>query len=83
MGGDGDDGRISLISTRGCVLEFEMNWQLPPSSQFEALALERKLLLAGKIVPDAGASKEHIEARLKQIEQEFQRCPKGKAGGVV
>jgi hypothetical protein len=76
MGGDGDDGRISLISTRECVLDSEMNWQLPPHSQFEALVLERKLLLAGKIVPDAGVSKEHIVARLKQIEQELQRCPK-------
>jgi hypothetical protein len=38
-------------------------------SKIDALILEYKLLVAGKIVPDAGEDKADIELRLREIEQ--------------
>lgn len=39
------------------------------SSHVDALILEYKLLVTGKIVPDAGESKADIEQRIREIEQ--------------
>lgn len=47
---------------------------LLPSERIEFLLLERRLLMDGKLVPDAGGSAEHIEQRLKQIEREVRAC---------
>ena len=48
----------------------------PPhiSDRIELLLLERRLLMDGKLVPDAGSSGKHIEQRLHQIVQELRAC---------
>ena len=39
------------------------------NSRKDALILEYKLLVSGKIVPDTGETKADVELRLRQIEQ--------------
>lgn len=59
--------------------EMEQHPQL--SDQIKFLLLERRLLIDGKLVPDTGQEREHIEHRLRQIEQELQTC-RGRGVGL-
>jgi hypothetical protein len=53
---------------------------LKPPCPKERLILEYQLLVAGKILPDAGSTQAHIQERLAQIKEELQAV--GGKGGV-